>query len=674
MSKNKNMASSLSPHELGNPQFPKNAQSRVEASSSNIEMKELLQENCEYHHETTHNESGSWDLNKYMSLYKAAQKGDWLSAKKLFQDDPNAVTAKITNFSEMAIHVAATAGHSEFVEELLKIMPLEALEFKETKDGKTLLHLAAISGITEAGKGIVKVNPRLAHRCNNSGWVPLLSAATHVSSSSSERQKKMVDYLYSVTRDENPSPFNGYLGATLVCTLIKAGFYDIALSLVDQYPDLAIATDKKGVSALEVLSQQPTAFLSGTHVPYFSRLMYKYIQVESPSTCQKRQYVIKGDAEDPPEIPGNHSISKGVIAKFLKASIMTRVSISVLPEEILRGYYNLLKTKQALALVKGILARISQMPNSDISDYFAKFDIIRKFSKSGISEFIMECLQTFPFQTNKQEILKIAVEQRNGDIFRLVYDMNVDQKLLSFQDESGSTILHLAAKIAPLSHLKRFGGEVFQMQEELRWFKVVANIVPEIHKSRRNDKNKTAHEVFREEHKDLMQKAENWAKGTAESSMLVASLVATVVFAAAITVPGGNINDGDDKNNGTPIFILEKAFMVFVVADALAFFSSITSAMMFITVLTSSYTEIDFLMSLPHKIIVNLMALSFSIGAMMVTFSAVLYIILVNRFPTAAIPISLMASMPIILFALLVLPLLLEMVHQTYGTRDATAN
>ncbi|KAI3832003.1 hypothetical protein MKX03_006377 [Papaver bracteatum] len=617
------MASSLTPHELGNPHFPKNIQLKVEASSCSIEMKELLQESCEYHHETT-----------------SSQKGDWLFAKKLLQDDPNAVTAKITNFSEMAIHVAATAGHSEFVEVLMKIMPLEALEFKDTKDGETLLHLAAISGITKAAKAIVKVNPRLANMCYNSGWVPLLSAATHVSSSSSERQKKMVEYLYSVTREQNPSPFKGYLGATLLCTLIKAGFYDIALSLVDQYLDVAIATDNKGRFC--VRSACPTAYC----IPEWN------IQVESPSTCQNRQYVIKGDAEDPPEIPGNHSISKGVTGKFLNVSSMIRV----LPAEILQGCYNLLKTKQALALVKGIIARISKMPNSDISDYFAKFEIIRKFAKSGISEFIVECLQTFPFQANKQEILKIAVEQRNCNMFRLVCEMNVDQKLLSFQDESGNTILHLASKIAPLSYLKMFGGEVFQMQEELRWFKAVENIVLDIDKSSRNNKNKT----------DLMQKAENWAKGTAESSMLVASLVATVVFAAAITVPGGTINDSDNKNNGTPIFILEKAFLVFVVADALAFFSSITSAMMFITVLTSRYTERDFLSSLPRKIILNLTALSFSIGAMMVTFAAALSIILVNGFPTAAIPIATLASMPIFLFGYLVLPLLVHMVHQTY--------
>ncbi|KAI3955053.1 hypothetical protein MKW98_005056 [Papaver atlanticum] len=662
------MASSLSTHELGIPQFPKNVQSKVEESSNNIQMKELLQENCEYHQETTCNESSSWDPNKYMSLYKAARKGDWLFAKKLFQDDPNAVTAKITKLSEMAIHVSATAGRSEFVVELIKIMPLEALEFKEAKNGETLLHLAAISGIVEAVKAIVKVNPHLTQRCNNSGWVPLLSAASRVSTSSKERQRKMVEYLYSVTRDENPSPFKGYLGATLLCTLIKAGFYEIASSLIEQYPDLAIETDKDGVCALEVLAETPTAFRSGVSLTPIESYIYDYLPIELPSTCPKRHYVIKGDAEDPSEILGNQ-YSKGVIAKALNMTSITQVLLA----KILPAYYKILKTKQALALVKSILARISQMPNSDISDFFEKSDIISKFARSGISEFIVECLETFPFETNKQEIQKIAVEQRHGNIFQLIHEMNVDEKLLSFQDESGNTILHWAAKLAPLSRLKTFGSEVFQMQQEMRWFMAVENLVFNIDKSRRNNDGKTAYELFTKEHKDLMQKAEESAKKTAESSMLVASLVATVAFSAAITVPGGNISDSDKKNNGTPIFLLEKTFLVFVVADAVAFFSSITSAMMFITVLTSRHTETQFLKSLPQKIILNLLTLCISIFTMMITFAAALVIILGRQFTGAPVIISLLALVTVTFFGSLVFPSLLQMVFQIYAPKFPVA-
>ena len=65
----------------------------------------------------------------------------------------------------------------------------------------------------------------------------------------------------------------------------------------------------------------------------------------------------------------------------------------------------------------------------------------------------------------------------------------------------------------------------------------------------KNSNNETAKDVFRTEHKKLAEQGEKWMKGTANSCMLVSTLIATVLFAAAFTVPGGNFND-----NGIPIF------------------------------------------------------------------------------------------------------------------------
>ncbi|KAK7836355.1 hypothetical protein CFP56_022690 [Quercus suber] len=91
----------------------------------------------------------------------------------------------------------------------------------------------------------------------------------------------------------------------------------------------------------------------------------------------------------------------------------------------------------------------------------------------------------------------------------------------------------------------------------------------------------------------------------------------------AFTVPSGN-----DQNNGFPIFLNKKLFMVFIVSDALSLFSSTTSVLMFLGILTSRYEDEDFLESLPRKMIIGLSALFFSIAAMMTAFFAALILML----------------------------------------------
>ncbi|KAL2494116.1 ankyrin repeat-containing protein NPR4-like [Forsythia ovata] len=52
---------------------------------------------------------------------------------------------------------------------------------------------------------------------------------------------------------------------------------------------------------------------------------------------------------------------------------------------------------------------------------------------------------------------------------------------------------------------------------------------------------------------------------------------------------------GNNNNTGTPIFLNDKSFIIFSISDALALFSSVTSILMFLSILTSRYAEEDFL-------------------------------------------------------------------------------
>lgn len=178
------------------------------------------------------------------------------------------------------------------------------------------------------------------------------------------------------------------------------------------------------------------------------------------------------------------------------------------------------------------------------------------------------------------------------------------------------------------------------------------------------DKNgRTPREIFTKEHKTLAEAGEKWMKDTSNSCMIVSTLIATFVFAAAFTVPGGN------DEAGLPIFLWTQSFLVFVVSDALALFSSITSLLIFFSILTARYAEDDFHMLLPKKLIIGLASLFFSIATMMIAFGATLLIVLSKRVDWVSIPIILLASVPISIFVLLQFPLFIEMYRSTFGNR-----
>ena len=185
-----------------------------------------------------------------------------------------------------------------------------------------------------------------------------------------------------------------------------------------------------------------------------------------------------------------------------------------------------------------------------------------------------------------------------------------------------------------------------------------------LHKEVKNQDGKTPWQVFKEEHKALLEEGKNWMKDTSNSCMLVATLIATIAFAAAITVPGGKHQD-----KGIPIFLSDNTFMVFVVSDALALFSSMASLLMFLTILNARFAEEDFVIALPEKLIIGLACLFLAIVNTMVAFGAALSMLLKERLKWAPIPIALLACVPIALFAMLQLPLFIEMIISTYGSR-----
>ncbi|KAK9209630.1 hypothetical protein WN944_001997 [Citrus x changshan-huyou] len=185
----------------------------------------------------------------------------------------------------------------------------------------------------------------------------------------------------------------------------------------------------------------------------------------------------------------------------------------------------------------------------------------------------------------------------------------------------------------------------YQLDEEH-----VKEIMPRHYAMHRDEKNKmTASDLFNLTHEDQLRKAQEWIKETSQACSVLAILIATVVFTAAFTIPGGN----NDK--GFPHFLKSPLFYVFTVMDVASLALSLSSVVMFLSILTSPRESSDFLRELPRKLMVGFTLLFFSVLTSMITFSAsLLLIIRMEKKWTAALYAA--AIFPVIVLALMEFP------------------
>nr|POF06455.1 ankyrin repeat-containing protein npr4 [Quercus suber] len=304
--------------------------------------------------------------------------------------------------------------------------------------------------------------------------------------------------------------------------------------------------------------------------------------------------------------------------------------------------------------------------------------IYHKDQMQTLAHQLVEKLWEYVLQLQDWEISKLiktpskllfdAAELGNEAIFNLIYEIGAIKDLIAaYKDKNNNdnnNILHLAGNLAPLSRRQIVSGAALQMQRELLWFQAVEKIVPPSYIKMKNSKNQTPKELFAEEHKKLLKEGEKWMKSTATSCMLVATLIATVVFAAVITVPGG-----ENNATGVPIFLKEKWFLIFVISHAIALFSSSASIIMFLSILTSRYAESDFLISLPTRLMFGISTLFISIATMVLAYTGAIFLIYDHKHIWVPILIVFLACATVTLFAWQHFHLWADTIRSTYWSR-----
>ncbi|KAL1537564.1 hypothetical protein AAHA92_30062 [Salvia divinorum] len=479
------------------------------------------------------------------------------------------------------------------------------------------LHRAALKGDWNAARDIFIRNENLIRTAITEGG----EIALHVAAV--EGREFFVSKLLEIIKNDDVETQN-VKGCTALCFAAAAGHTRIAQIMLQKHSNLANIKGENGVWPLYMAALQGYGEMAD--------FLYIYSDIGSWTPLEKIDLLTSSiDSE-------LYDLAMKVLGEDKTLAVAEdsngETALQLLAKKPLafsqnngQGFWvknvlsNMKKSKNAKCDVYTLVDRLWDAGESykeDIEsckeDNEAAIDSSKLFfiaAESGNDDFLIELLKNdhnLLYKVNKSthSVFHVAVLHRYVKVFNLMYELGGTKDLIAtYIDNEGNNILHLAGKLAPQNQLDSIPNVAMQMQREVLWYKVVEKLVRPSFKNKKNSEGKTPHELFISEHRELMKKGEKFMKQTAKSCMLVAALVATAVFTMAFTVPGNN-----------------RMLTVFPASEVVVMFSLLGSMLMFLSILTSRYSDEDFLKKLPLCLAAGLSALFVSTVAAAVAFFA----------------------------------------------------
>ncbi|KAL9410758.1 hypothetical protein AB3S75_044520 [Citrus x aurantiifolia] len=208
-----------------------------------------------------------------------------------------------------------------------------------------------------------------------------------------------------------------------------------------------------------------------------------------------------------------------------------------------------------------------------------------------------------------------------------------NSRLLIDEDVNGNTPLHVVAAVCRLSHrvaglpvfLKVIGGNNAVNNDGISVQDVIRRGFPELEQeiqelSKNVGRGQYPNGILRvQKEKDSVD--EEAFKEMQSLHTVVATLIATVTFAAGFTLPGGYWGK-EGPIPGTPILIKNAGFQAFVVSDVIAMVLSVSAIFIYFLTPIKTLRQTSFLSEVPHYLILV------SLLAMVVAFTTGTYAVL----------------------------------------------
>ncbi|PWA79809.1 Ankyrin repeat-containing protein [Artemisia annua] len=496
--------------------------------------------------------------------------GDWKVAKDILDKNKEVIRWSINGNNETTLHVAVSRRKYTFVKNLMRLMEEKDLELQDN-NSYTALSIAVTAGDVLMAKILVRKNKALLDIPISQGMMPIQMAASF-------GKQDMMKFLYD-SQNMRGNPWTSETRSCFLLACLEADCFDVALQVLKDHPELI---SNRG-SMLKVLAQKPQAF-----------------KPKPPSSINSVPRCV-------PQVLRPLEYWDGCPAWKLLSIIF--ISIAELPwteiYDIMRGPAN---------------------PNTPIGEKRKyPWRVLFLAAEVGNIVFIYEVIRLYPellleVNDTNQSIFHVAVSCRREDIFGLLYEVgSTKDRILTLEDKNGNNMLHLAGILTERVEQNRsdyIPGAAQKLQRELLLYKKVKSMLPISFRDKRNVDGFTPDQEFTKHHKNLVYEGEKMMKETGAQLMVVAALLATISFAAAITFAGGY-----NQDKGLPVLRKEEGFTWYMTFICTSFMSASASIINILSLLSSRYAEHDFLTLLPTKWAISVATINISIVAMIGAFA-----------------------------------------------------
>ncbi|XP_042036608.1 uncharacterized protein LOC121782722 isoform X1 [Salvia splendens] len=223
-------------------------------------------------------------------LFKLTMQQKWEEVAKIYKENRNAHTLKLTKLEDTAFHIAISCynpkspnyAHERCTKEMFTFMKecgsVSELVRMHNVKGDTPLHLAAAAGWEAICRQIALVDTKLIDIRNSHGETPLFVSALH----GNLQTFISLHGIYNHGKDKgDESLCRRKDGNTVLHSAISGEYFRLAYFILEHYKNLLNYVNVDGETPLHVLARKPNLFKSSSQLGFYESIIYHFVFVDN---------------------------------------------------------------------------------------------------------------------------------------------------------------------------------------------------------------------------------------------------------------------------------------------------------------------------------------------------------------------------------------------------------